>query len=134
MYTFLSVIHCIICLFLVLVILLQQGKGGGLSAFSGGAQQIFGGQGAGNVLTRATGISAGLVLITSILLARMSTSRDKALEAAVNAPTPAAPAAKVEPKKVDAKPAPSGASGATAATAAPAAAASVAPKASDSAK
>lgn len=130
MYTFLSVIHCIICLFLVLVILLQQGKGGGLSAFSGGAQQIFGGQGAGNVLTRATGISAGLVLITSILLARMSTSRDKALEAAVNAPTPAAPAAKVEPKKVDAKPAPSGATAATPA----AAAASVAPKASDSAK
>ncbi len=102
MYSFISVIHCLICLFLVLVILLQQGRGGGLSAFSGGAQQIFGGQGAGNILTRATAISAGLVLVTCIFLARMSTSRDKALEVAVGPSTPTKTETPV--KKLDSKP------------------------------
>jgi preprotein translocase subunit SecG len=132
MYTFLSVIHCIICLFLVLVILLQQGKGGGLSAFSGGAQQIFGGQGAGNVLTRATGISAGLVLITSIVLARMSTSRDKKLEEAIGTAAPAAAteAKRVEAKKAEPKSTPSATPTAPAAAVNP----PTTPKASDSAK
>ncbi len=99
MYSFISVIHCLICVFLVLVILLQQGRGGGLSAFSGGAQQIFGGQGAGNILTRATGICAGLVLVTSIFLARWSTSRDRALEDAAKVETPKTEA----PKKIEVK-------------------------------
>ena len=54
MYTFLSIVYVFVCLFLILVVLLQSGKGGGLgSAFGGGAsQQIFGGAGAGNLLTR----------------------------------------------------------------------------------
>ena len=43
-------IHITVCLFLMLVILLQAGKGGGVGAGLGGAttQQVFGGRGASN--------------------------------------------------------------------------------------
>ena len=60
MYIFLSIVYVLVCLFLILVVLLQQGKGGGMgSAFGGGGSQtVFGGAGATNVLTRATTASA----------------------------------------------------------------------------
>lgn len=80
--TILQVIHVVVALFLVLVVLLQQGKGGGLgAAFGGGASaQVFGGRGAGNVLTRATFISAGIFMLTSVSLAYISSSGDRALK------------------------------------------------------
>src|SRR5258708_5110695 len=61
--TLLDIIHVFVCLFLMLVVLLQQGKGGGMgAAFGGGAtQQVFGGRGAGNILTRATAICAYVI-------------------------------------------------------------------------
>ena len=85
MYTFLSVVYVFVCLFLILVVLLQSGKGGGLgSAFGGGAsQQIFGGAGAGNLLTRLTAISAFTFMALSVWLAFLSTSGEQALERAV---------------------------------------------------
>ena len=81
MVIFLSIIHVIICVFLVLVVLLQQGKGGGLGASfgGGGAGQVFGGGGAGNLLTRTTAICATLFMLTSVSLAYISTSGDRAL-------------------------------------------------------
>jgi preprotein translocase subunit SecG len=84
---FVSVIHVILCLFLVLVVLLQQGKGGGVgSAFGGGAAtQVFGGGGAGNLLTRATAICAMLFMVTSIVLARKSSEKDLGLREVVQA-------------------------------------------------
>jgi preprotein translocase subunit SecG len=65
------------------VVLLQQGRGGGLgAAFGGGAAaQVFGGRGAGNLLTRATAICAGVFMITSVSLAYLSSSGDRALKA-----------------------------------------------------
>lgn len=85
MYTFLSILYVFVCLFLILVVLLQSGKGGGLgSAFGGGAsQQIFGGAGAGNLLTRLTAGSAFLFMVLSVLLAFLSTSGEQALDRAV---------------------------------------------------
>jgi len=79
--TLIDIIHVIICLFLMLVILLQQGKGGGMgAAFGGGAaQQVFGGRGAGNILTRATAICATIFMLTSLTLAAMSRSGDSSL-------------------------------------------------------
>lgn len=74
------VIHTIVCLFLILVVLLQPGKGGGLGALTGGAaQQVFGGRGAGNFLTKTTWISATVFFLTSMSLAYMSTSTDSSL-------------------------------------------------------
>lgn len=71
---FLLVIHYITCFAMVLVILLQSGKGGGLAgAFGGGGSTIFGGRGAGTVLTRATMILGALFFVTSLTLALLST-------------------------------------------------------------
>jgi preprotein translocase subunit SecG len=85
MFAFLSVIYVLVCLFLILVVLLQAGKGGGMgSAFGGGggSQTVFGGAGAGNFLTRLTWISAVLFMLLSGTLAYMSTSSDAALRRA----------------------------------------------------
>ncbi len=76
----LVVVHVIACLFLVLVVLLQPGKSGGLGAISGAAaQQVFGGRGAGNFLTKTTWITAFTFFFTAITLAYLSTSTDMSL-------------------------------------------------------
>lgn len=85
MYTFVSIIYVFVCLFLIMVVLLQSGKGGGLgSAFGGGtSQQIFGGAGAGNLLTRLTAIFAFAFMGLSVWLAFLSTTGEQALDRAV---------------------------------------------------
>ena len=78
--TFVNIVHIFVCLVLMGVVLLQQGKGGGMgSAFGGASAQVFGGSGAGNILTRATAICAGVFMLTSVTLAYMSSSGDRAL-------------------------------------------------------
>lgn len=81
--TILSIIHVAACLFLILVVLLQQGKGGGLNAAFGGAttRQVFGGRGAGNILTRLTAVSAIVFMTTSVTLAYIASSGDRSLRA-----------------------------------------------------
>jgi preprotein translocase subunit SecG len=83
--TLLEIVHVFVCLFLMLVVLLQQGKGGGMgAAFGGGAtQQVFGGRGAGNLLTRATAICAAIFMMTSVSLAYVSSSGDRDLKARI---------------------------------------------------
>ena len=74
MYGLLLALHILVCFALVLVILLQSGKGGGLAggAFGGTAQTVFGGRGATDFLTRATMVLGGAFFVTSIVLALMS--------------------------------------------------------------
>src|SRR6202453_3585830 len=81
--TLLQVLHVFVCTVLMFVVLLQQGKGGGMGAAlgGGGAAQVFGGRGAGNLLTRATAIAAGTFMLTSVSLAYISSSGDRALRA-----------------------------------------------------
>lgn len=80
-HTPLVVIHAIACIFLILIVLIQPGKGGGLGAFTGGgAQQVFGGRGAGNFLTRTTWATATIFFSTSITLAYLSSSADESLQ------------------------------------------------------
>ncbi|RKY37111.1 MAG: preprotein translocase subunit SecG [Candidatus Omnitrophota bacterium] len=71
MYIFLLIIHIIVALFLVFIILIQSGKGEGLSdVFGGGSSQttIFGTR-TGNFLTKATTASAIIFMVTSLSLA-----------------------------------------------------------------
>jgi preprotein translocase subunit SecG len=77
-----TVLHVLVCLMLMLVVLIQPGKSGGLGAALGGAgaQQIFGGRGAGNFLTRTTWIAATVFFLTSVTLAYVSTSTGDSLE------------------------------------------------------
>src|SRR5262249_52776414 len=57
-------------------------KGGGMgAAFGGATTQVFGGRGAGNILTRATAICAAIFMLTSVSLAYLSSSGDRALKA-----------------------------------------------------
>src|SRR5262249_60213240 len=82
--TFIDIVHVFVCMVLMLVVLLQQGKGGGMgAAFGGATTQVFGGRGAGNILTRATAICAAIFMITSVSLAYLSSSGDRALRARV---------------------------------------------------
>ncbi|MEO8212093.1 MAG: preprotein translocase subunit SecG [Myxococcales bacterium] len=78
MVTLLTVIHIVVCLFLILVVLLQAGKGGGMGiAFGGaGSQTVFGSSGAGNFLTRLTSITATVFLLTSLALAHYASRQD----------------------------------------------------------
>jgi preprotein translocase subunit SecG len=71
----LTVIHVLVCIFLVIVVLLQSGKAADLAgAFGGmGSQTTFGPRGAATVLSKATTIAAGLFMVTSLTLAIMAT-------------------------------------------------------------
>ena len=101
MYFVLVTLYVIICFFLILVVLLQQGKGADIAgAFGGGSSQTaFGARGATTFLHKlTTGAFVGFVLISmllSILEARPKSSViSKSLPAAPKAaaPAPAAPA------------------------------------------
>ncbi|HEX9619047.1 MAG TPA: preprotein translocase subunit SecG [Polyangiaceae bacterium] len=76
----LTVIHLIACVFLILVVLIQPGRSGGMGALGGaGAQQVFGGRGAGNFLTKTTWVTATVFFATSVSLAFLSSSTDDSL-------------------------------------------------------
>lgn len=71
----LTIIHVIICVFLVIVVLLQSGKAADLAgAFGGmGSQTAFGPRGGATLLSRATTIAAALFMVTSLTLAILAT-------------------------------------------------------------
>jgi preprotein translocase subunit SecG len=77
----LVILHVIVCLFLIGVVLIQQGKSADLAgAFGGqGSQTAFGPRGAANLLTRLTTWSAIIFMLTSIaltvVLSRSSSNR-----------------------------------------------------------
>ena len=72
MLLFVTMLHIILCVILMLVILLQPGKGSDVGAAfggGGGSSTIFGPRGAGNFLSKATTVVAVLFMITSVTLA-----------------------------------------------------------------
>src|SRR6476659_7330635 len=71
MSTLLTVLHVIVCLFLMLTVLLQSGKGGGMGGAFGGsnAGTVFGGSGASSFLQRLTAGAGTVFMLTSITLA-----------------------------------------------------------------
>jgi preprotein translocase subunit SecG len=74
MFVAVLLLHVMICLVLVIAILIQSGKGGGLvSAFgTSGGHAIFGGRGAATFLSKATTILGAGFMVTSLLLALLS--------------------------------------------------------------
>src|SRR5205823_6888378 len=83
------VLHVVACLFLIGVVLLQQGKSQDLaSAFGGGGTQTaFGPRGSANVLSRATTVLAGVFMITSLGLSMLRPHESSILDR-VNGPSP----------------------------------------------
>jgi preprotein translocase subunit SecG len=70
----LTILHVGICVFLIIVVLLQSGKAADLAgAFGGmGSQTVFGPRGTATVLSKATTIMAALFMLTSLALAIMA--------------------------------------------------------------
>ena len=77
---FILVIHVIVCVLLVIAVLMQAGRGGGLTETFQSAESMFGTQ--TNVfMVRFTSILAVIFLCTSLILAFNSTKGDKSLMA-----------------------------------------------------
>jgi len=78
MHMFVVALHVLLCLFLILIILLQPGKGGDVGAAiggGGGSGSVFGPRGPANLLQRATTIVAVMFMGTSITLAYYSSQK-----------------------------------------------------------
>jgi len=91
----LVIIYILVCLFLVMVVLLQQGKGADLAgAFGGGGSQAsFGPRSATNIMHRMTTISFVLFVVLSMTLAILS---GKARKSVMESVPEAAPVTAVE--------------------------------------
>jgi preprotein translocase subunit SecG len=72
-------VHYFLCFFLIVVILLQAGKGADIGAVFGGASQtVFGGRGPTTFLNKITAVVAMMFIVTSIWLAHISKTRQTA--------------------------------------------------------
>ena len=98
MVVFFTIIHVLLCVFMIFVILLQPGKDAGMGAALGGgaATSAFGGRGAVTFLSKLTAVCAGLFFLTSLGLSfvgvRGSVTGGMGTKAAAAKPAPAAPA------------------------------------------
>ena len=100
MSAFLTVIHVIVCLVLIIAVLLQSGKAADLAGAFGGAgsQTVFGPRGAATILSKVTTISAVLFMVTSFGLYFLSTGAERSAVSGVETEEtqPADPGAKTE--------------------------------------
>ncbi|HEX8815845.1 MAG TPA: preprotein translocase subunit SecG [Terriglobales bacterium] len=93
----LTLIHIAVCLFLIIVVLLQSGKSGDIAAAFGGqgSQTAFGPRGAATVLSKATTWSAIIFMVTSITLSVMASRKSgptSILQGIKGSPAKSAPA------------------------------------------
>ena len=79
-----TVVHIIVCLFLIIVVLLQSGKSADIAAAFGGmgSQTAFGPRGAATLLSKATTLAAVIFMLTSITLSIFASRRPKHFGAA----------------------------------------------------
>ena len=103
MYILLMIIHVLVCVFLIIVVLLQSGKAADLAgAFGGmGSQTAFGPRGSATLLSKATTISAVVFMITSLSLSILAT-RNAGLGTTVleSSPTKSAPKPAQKPSSI----------------------------------
>jgi preprotein translocase subunit SecG len=103
MYTLIVILHVVVSIAMILVILLQTGKGSDIGAVFGGgsSQTLFGSSGPTSFLSKLTAGAAILFMVTSLFLAYFSGSGSSRsimkgappVSTAPAAPAPAAPAA-----------------------------------------
>jgi preprotein translocase subunit SecG len=85
-------VHVVCCVFLIIVVLLQTGKGADMGAvFGGGSQTLFGSSGAGNFLTHLTTGAAIAFMLTALILT-YGASRAPSSSLFERLPAPSAPA------------------------------------------
>src|SRR3989338_6922202 len=78
MFGFTIAIHTIVCIILIAVILMQSGRGGGLTEGFASAESLFGAK-TNAVMVRATAILASLYLLTCLSLSFLSIEKNKSL-------------------------------------------------------
>ena len=107
----LTVVHIVVCVFLIIVVLLQSGKAADLAgAFGGsGSQTAFGPRGSATLLSKATTVSAILFMVTSMSLSIVSmkttgTGNSLLNRKPVKAAAPAVPAPAAKPVQQKAAP------------------------------
>ena len=98
MYVLLVILHVLVCLALIGIVLLQQGKGADMgAAFGGSSQTLFGSSGATTFLGKLTAAAAAVFMLTSLGLTYHATTRYKSSvmpdRPAASAPAETAPAA-----------------------------------------
>jgi preprotein translocase subunit SecG len=101
----LVIIHVVVCVALIMIVLLQTGKGADIgAAFGGGASNtLFGTSGASTFLSKATTVAAIVFMLTSLSLAYLTSQRPSSsivteVPAAVETKTPDAPPTPVAPE------------------------------------
>jgi len=105
LYGLLLGLHVLICISLVITVLLQSGKGGGLAgAFGGGGgagQTMFGGRGAATFLSKATTVLGAAFMTSSLVLALMGGGGGPARSVLRQGPAPGtAPPANTQPLQI----------------------------------
>lgn len=101
LYGLVIAIHVIVSLVLIFVILLQAGRGGGLSeSFGGSSTQTIFGTKTNVFLTRATTASAIIYIITCLTLAVMTSHRGRSIVAKEGLMAPTAPAQQGAPQPI----------------------------------
>src|ERR1700751_2439560 len=104
-----TIVHIFVCLFLIIVVLLQSGQSGDIAAAFGGtgSQTAFGPRGAATILTKATTWCAIIFMVTSITLSILTSRKGgpgsvlknyKTAPAKAKPATPAQPAAPAQQK------------------------------------
>lgn len=78
MYGLIVFLHVLICVFLAVIILMQSGKGGGLTENFAAAESLFGAT-TNTVLVKATAVLAAIFIVTSLSLAFLSSKSNKSL-------------------------------------------------------
>jgi len=103
----LTLLHVIVCIALVMIVLLQKGKGASMgAAFGGSSQTVFGSTGATSFLSRITVAAAVIFMLTSLGLALlMGRGASSSLMKGLNVPTATQPAESPAPTQ---SPAPAG--------------------------
>ncbi len=99
MITAIAILHIIICIALVLIVLLQTGRGSEIGAAfgSGSSQTLFGSSGTSSFMTKLTTVTVVVFMVTSLLLAYFYSHREYLIKASPvkaeeSAPAPVAPA------------------------------------------
>ena len=105
MVTILTIIHILVCIFLVSIVLLQHGKGADIGAtFGGGGESLFGTEGPVPIMNKITTAAAVIFMVTSISLAYMSAhSTTSSVMGGYSVPAPveqAAPIAEPLPERI----------------------------------
>lgn len=80
MQIFITILHVFVCVVLILVVLLQAGKGASMgAAFGGSSQTIFGSSGPGTFLGKMTTVVAAVFMITSLALSYVALHKGSAV-------------------------------------------------------